>query len=90
MQTMLHDWVTGDSLPHFENRTTAQVNVRSVVLCTKKLHFVSLNWRMENSSVAHGISSIKIDYSDHLKSLISRINEVYVCFFSIKYRLNDI
>ena len=30
------------------------------------------------SSVACGSSSIKIDYSDYPKSLISRINEVYV------------
>ena len=34
---------------------------------------------MEKSSVACGFSSIIIDYSDYLKSLISRINEVYVC-----------
>ena len=41
------------------------------------------------SSVAScGFSSIKIDYSDYPKSLISRINEVYV--FSIKYRYSDI
>ena len=43
---------------------------------------------MENSSVACGFSSIEIDYSDSMKSLISRINEVYV--FSIKYRYSDI
>ena len=30
---------------------------------------------MEMSSVACGFSSIKIDYSDYPKSLISRINE---------------
>ena len=40
------------------------------------------------SSVTCGFSSIKIDYSDYPKSLISRINEVYV--FSIKYRYSDI
>ena len=40
-------------------------------------------------SVACGFSSIKIDNSDHLKSLISRIKDVYV-FFSIKYRYSDI
>ena len=40
------------------------------------------------SSVACGFSSIKIDYSDYPKSLISRINEVYI--FSIKYRYSDI
>ena len=39
-------------------------------------------WKI--SSVASGFSSIKIDYSDYPKSLISRINEVNV--FSIKKR----
>ena len=43
-------------------------------------------WKI--SSVACGFSSIKVDYSDYLKSLFSRINEVYV--FSIKYRYSDI
>ena len=43
-------------------------------------------WKI--SSVACRFSSIKIDYSDYPKSLISRINEVYV--FSIKYHYNDI
>ena len=33
-------------------------------------------------------SSIRIDYSDYPKSLISRINEIYV--FLIKYRYSDI
>ena len=36
-------------------------------------------WKI--SSVACGFSSIKIDYSDYPKSLISRINEVYVFVF---------
>ena len=40
----------------------------------------------EISSVA--FSSIKIDYSDYLKKLIGRINEVYA--FSIKFRYSDI
>ena len=35
---------------------------------------------MKNWFVACGFSSIKIDYSDYSKSLISRINEVYVFF----------
>ena len=35
-------------------------------------------WKI--SSVARGFSSIKLDYSDYPKSLISRINEVYVFF----------
>ena len=34
-------------------------------------------------SVASGFSSIKIDYSDYPKSLIRRINEVYVLFNQI-------
>ena len=40
---------------------------------------------MENKycyTVACGFSSNKIDYSDYLKSLISRINKVYV-FYNI-------
>ena len=41
---------------------------------------------MKIRSVACGFSSIKMDYSEYPKCLISRINEVYVVFFSIKYR----
>ena len=48
----------------------------------KHLNFVSWNWRMKISSVACGFSSIKIDIYDDQKSLISRINEVYL-FFNI-------
>ena len=36
-------------------------------------------WKI--SSVACGFSYIKIDYSDRPKSLISRINEVYIAIF---------
>ena len=46
-----------------------------------KLHFVSRNWHMENkicSMLVH--LYIYIDYSYYLKSLISRMNEVYVFF----------
>ena len=43
-------------------------------------------WKI--SSVACGFSSIKIYYPDNSKSLISRINEIYV--FSINYRYSDI
>ena len=42
-------------------------------------------WKI--SSVACGFSSIKIDYSDYPKSLISRINEVHVFFFFNKISL---
>ena len=37
------------------------------------------------SSVACGFSIVKIHFSDYLKSLISRINEVYVFFNEISY-----
>ena len=36
----------------------------------------------EISSVAYGFSSINIDFSDYLKSLISRINKVEGFFFN--------
>ena len=60
----------------FKNRIMVRVCVRSNTRSTmaKKLHFVS----RKIGSVACGISSIKIDYSDYMKRLISRINEVYV------------
>ena len=68
----------------------AWVYVRSITRGTmyQKLHFVSRTGAWKICSVACGFSSIKIDYSDYPKSLISRINEVYV--FSIKYRYSDI
>ena len=53
--------------------------------CTiyQKFHFVGRNWRWKISSVACGFSSIKIDYFAYQKSLISRINDVYVFFNKI-------
>ena len=79
-----------ESPPQFENRIMTLVYVRSITRSTvyQKLYFVSRNWRMEISSVACEFSSIKFDYFDYPKSLISRTNEVYV--FSIKYRYSDI
>ena len=41
------------------------------------------NGTVKISSVACGFSPVKIDYSDYLKSLISRIIEVYVFFNKI-------
>ena len=38
---------------------------------------------MEKSSVARWFSSMKIDSYDYQKSLINRINEVYVIFNNI-------
>ena len=40
-----------ESPSKFNNRIMARVYIKGavrVVLCTNKLHFVSLNWRMEN------------------------------------------
>ena len=59
-----------------------------VVLCTKNLHLLARTGVWKISSETSGYSSIKIDYSDCPKSLISRINEVYV--FSIEYRYSYI
>ena len=74
-----------ESPPQFENRIITLVHVRSITRSTmyQKAPFCSKAgtgvWKI--SSVACGFSSIKIDHSDYPKSLISRINEVYV--FSI-------
>ena len=57
-----------------------------IVLCTKQLHFLAGTDVWKISSVA--FSSIKIDYSDYPKKIISRINEDYA--FSIKFRYSDI
>ena len=51
--------------------------MKGVVLCMKKLHFISLNWRKENSTVASGSSPILIYYFDYPKRFINRINEAY-------------
>ena len=59
----------------------ARMYVRSITRSTMYQKAPGV-WKI--SSVACGFSSIEIDYSDYPKSLISRINEVYVC--SIKYR----
>ena len=69
----------------------ARVYVRSFTRSTmyqKALHFLAGTGVWKISSVACGFSSIRIDYSDYPKSLISIINEVYA--FSIKCRYSDI
>ena len=76
---------TRESQPQFENQIMARVYVRSITHSTmyQKASFCNLVgtgvWKI--SSVACGFNSIKIDYSDFQKSLISRINEVYVWVF---------
>ena len=65
-------------------RESNQASGVRVVLCTKKLHFVGRNWHKENRSVAYLDSGLLNSIlSDNPKSLISRINEVYVCFNKI-------
>ena len=59
----------------------ARVYVRSITHSTMYQKAGTGVWKI--SSVTCGFSSIKIDYSDYLKSLISGINDDYV--FSIKY-----
>ena len=50
-----------------------RVYIRSITRSTmyQKVNFFSRNWRMENSSVACGFSSIKIYYSDYSKRFMS-------------------
>ena len=64
-----------------ENQIMAGMYVRSITRSTSILLAETGVWKI--SSVACGFSSIKIDYSDYPKSLISRINEVYVIFNKI-------
>ena len=73
----------------------ARVYVKSITRSTmyQKAPFCWPDWPRGTgvtkiSSVAYGFGSIKIDYIDFPKSLISRINEL--CVFSIKYRYSDI
>ena len=62
-----------DSQTQFENRIKPRVYL---VLCIKKLHFVSQNWRKEISYVTRGAALLKSTFLITRKSLISRINEV--------------
>ena len=73
------------SLSQFENGIMPWVHIRSNMRSTmyKKKILLSGTGVWKISSVACGFSSIKIYYSDYPKSLISRINEVYVFFNKI-------
>ena len=70
-----------ESLSQFENGITPRVYIRSITLST--MYQTAIFCEPELSSIACGFSSIKIDYSDYPKSLISRINEVYIFFNKI-------
>ena len=54
-----------------------------LVLCMKKLHFVSRNWLKEISSVACGLSSINKHYSVNILLKCGMWNVVTVCFAAI-------
>ena len=74
-----------ESPPQFENLIMALVYVRSITRSTmyqKSSILLAGTGEWKISFVTCGFSSIKIDYSDCPKSLISRINKVYV--FTIK------
>ena len=92
---MVYIWDTGclirESPPQFENRIMARVYVRSITRSNmyQKAPFCLAGTDILNiSSIAFGFSFIGIDYSDYPKSLISKINEVYV--FSVKYHYSYI
>ena len=73
-------------IQYSKNRIMALVYVRSITHSTmyqKSSILLARTGVWKISSVACGFSSIKTDYSDYSKSLISRINEVYVFFNKI-------
>ena len=63
------------------NRLTA-IFMTSIVLLLNSI-LLARTGVMKISSLAWGYSPIKIHFSDYSKSLISRINEVYVFFNKI-------
>ena len=69
-----------ESPSQFVNRIMPRVYIRSISCITRRTMYQKAPllgvWKI--SSVPCGFSSIKIDYSDHLKSFISRINDAYV------------
>ena len=73
-----HDQGHSGSPPQFENRIMARVYVRGITRSTMYQKARTGVWKI--SYVACGFSSIKIEYSDYLKSLISRINEAIAIF----------
>ena len=77
--------VNRESLALFESRIKPRVYVRritrSCMYTVRKSSILLAGTGVRKiSSVARGFSPIKIHFSEYLKSLISRINEVYVFF----------
>ena len=89
LQHSMFDYIR-ESPPQFENRIMPRVYIRSITrsvmlrYCVPKSSILLARtgvWKI--SAVACGFSSIKINYSDYPKSLISRLNKVYVFFNKI-------
>ena len=55
----------------------ARVFVRNIMYVPKSFILFARNGAVIITSVACGFSPVKIDYSNYLKTFISRINEVY-------------
>ena len=73
---------------HHNSRIMARVYVRSTRRSNryqKALFLLAGTSVWKISSVACGFISIKINYCDYPKSLISRINEVYVFYININF-----
>ena len=75
-----------ESLAQFENQIKPQVYVWRIV--PKSSILLARTGVRKISSVSCGFSNIKIYFSDYPKSLISKINEVYVFFNKISLKLN--
>ena len=74
-----------ESLAQFENLIKLWVFVRCITRSTmyKKLYLLARTGVRKICSIACGFSPIEIYFSDYPKSLISKINEVYVFFNKI-------
>ena len=74
-----------ESPSQFEDRTKPRFYVRRITRSTmyEKSILLAGTGVRKTSSGACGLSRIKIHISDYPKSLISRINEVYVLFNKI-------
>ena len=87
----LRDVINLESSAQFGKRIEPRVYVRRIARSTKyeKAPILIARTGVRTiSSLACGFSPIKIHFSDYLKGLITRANEVI--YFSIKYGYSDI
>ena len=73
-----HMWKGLFYRPRMESCLGCKEGALRAVLCTKSSILLAWTGVWKIGSVAYGFNSIKIDYSDYQKCLISRINDVYV------------